>query len=106
MNIEEAEYASDIISEDDYDTVTGDLGIVIRRASHAPLTRAQANDLRAAYLGGTPGPNGTGWAAMRTAWVAIDSRAGAWLDAMTTVERNGLIYLISSRSARPTPPPV
>jgi hypothetical protein len=99
-----AEYASDIVMTEDYSTVTGALTLQVMRASHAPLTVAQANAFRNAYLAGSPGPTGTGWASMRALWGGYDPRAGAWLDSMSAPERTGLLYLLS-RGAWPSPPP-
>lgn len=97
MNIEEAEYASDMTEKTDFRVSDKDVTVTFAKESHATVTRAQANDLRAAYVQG-------GWSGLRTAWIAIDSRAEGWLDGMTTNEREGLIYVVSSRSALPTPP--
>ena len=92
-----AEYASDVVSEVDVVVASKEVKVTFAVASHATVTRAQANDLRTAYVG-------SGWSALRTAWVAIDSRAGGWLDAMTQAERDALIYQVSSRSALPAVP--
>jgi len=92
-----AEYASDIIAEVDFIVASKGVSVTFMLASHATVSRTQANDLRTAFISG-------GWSNLRAAWASIDSRATAWLDGMTQGEKDALVYQVSSRNALPTPP--
>jgi hypothetical protein len=92
-----AEYASDIIAGVDFIVATKAVSVTFTLASHATVSRTQANDLRTAWTSG-------GWSNLRAAWASIDSRSTAWLDAMAQGEKDALVYQVSSRNALPTPP--
>jgi hypothetical protein len=95
--IEEAEYANDVHADVDFEVATKAVDVTFTLSSHAKVTRLEANDLRTAFLSG-------GWSNLRAAWATIDSRSTAWLDAMTTADRDALIYQVSSRGPLPAPP--
>jgi hypothetical protein len=92
-----AEYANDVHADVDFEVDTKAVRVTFSLASHATVTRTQANDLRTAFLSG-------GWPNLRAAWATIDQRSTAWLDAMSQADRDGLIYQVSSRGPLPAPP--
>jgi hypothetical protein len=79
--IEEAEYANDIVDLKDIEVASGTKKWRIFVGGHSDLTAAQRVSLRNAA--------GT-WASLRAAWVAIDDRAGDWLDGMDSATRERL----------------
>ncbi len=78
------EYVNDSTEEGDINTITGEVVYTFKLASHAKISAADRAALRTAALS-------DGWTGLRAAWVAIDSRAGAWLDGMSAADRAALL---------------
>lgn len=78
------EYVNDSTEKGDINTVTGEVDYLFTLTSHAKVSAVDRAALRAAALS-------DGWTGLRAAWVAIDSRAGAWLDGMSAADRTALL---------------
>lgn len=89
------EYVNDLTEQADIDTGSGNaIKYMIGIGGHATLTPAQRVTLRDAAL--------IGWSDLRAAWVALDARAGAWLDALPAAQQSQMVRLLKRAPVPPT----